>query len=311
MREEDDANGCRKRQGGFEMLLGRGRGGEVERRGWRAAGGWQEGARRMRFVRARDGDGCRIGKGEGWRMGGREGRHEGGGGERTGMGVYITRIYRVGSRGRQEDEGKEEEGRRRGEGPWEGGRGGGSGQIRSSDSELAVLSVTFRSVVREVGPAPVGSASCRVSCTLKLPTALLSSPRTPRTSRNLVPPAAATFSCSSSLEGRKVTLSRARVIIRAYVRTCVHACTYVYTYVRRRKWCASRVVRVWGGCLVRALSEMICISGLTIARYRGFTVIMPVTSRCCLLVSLLLTFGCIRGRSPRTRSYDRRIIARE
>jgi len=54
---------------------------------------------------------------------------------------------------------------------------------------------------------------------------------------------------------------------------------------------------------VRALSEMICISGLTIARYRGFTVIMPVTSRCCLLVSLLLTFGCIRGRSPRT-SYD-------
>ncbi|RLU20168.1 hypothetical protein DMN91_006775 [Ooceraea biroi] len=39
---------------------------------------------------------------------------------------------------------------------------------------------------------------------------------------------------------------------------------------------------------------MICISGLTIARYRGFTVIMPVTSRRCLLVSLLLTFGCIR-----------------
>jgi len=31
----------------------------------------------MRFVRARDGDGCRIERGEGWRMGGKEGERKG------------------------------------------------------------------------------------------------------------------------------------------------------------------------------------------------------------------------------------------
>lgn len=105
--------------------------------------------------------------------------------EGTGTEVYITRIYRVGSRERRDggdgkEEEEEEEGRR--EGPREGWRGGESGQIRSSDSELAVLSVTFRSLVREVGPAPVRSASRRVSCTLNPPTVFLSSsPRSPRT----------------------------------------------------------------------------------------------------------------------------------
>jgi len=46
------------------------------RGGW-SEEGWQEGARGMRFVRARDGDGCRIERGEGWRMGGKEGEREG------------------------------------------------------------------------------------------------------------------------------------------------------------------------------------------------------------------------------------------